>query len=146
VAFGPSINPKRTTVTVHPAAIQSLYVPGGQIYKYAGRVQRDVRTQARRAAPKRSGALRRSIQSDRIGTNQFGCRFSVYSFAPHARFVEEGTAGNGSGWIYPNSGGLRLHPPYDGYPNSVQKRVRGQEAKPFMRRGLERGLAVNGLL
>lgn len=142
MAFGPSINPKRTTVTVHPAAIQSLYIPGGQVYRYAGRVQRDVRTQARRAAPKRSGALRRSIQSDRIGTNQFGCRFSVYSFALHARFVEEGT----TAWIYPVSGGLRVHPPYNGYPNSVQKRVRGQEAKPFMRRGLERGLAMNGLL
>jgi hypothetical protein len=147
VAFGPSVNPKRTTVKVHPAAIQSLYVPGGQVYKFASRVQRDVRTQARRAAPKRSGALRRSIQSDRVGTNQYGCRFSVYSFALHAKFVEEGTAGNGAGWIYPEvRDGLRVHPAWGGYPISVQPRVHGQEAKPFMRRGLERGLAMNGLL
>lgn len=145
--FGPVLAPKRVHTTLHPAAIQSLFLPGGSAHRKASDIQRDVRTQARRAAPKRSGMLRRSIQSDRVGTNQYGNNFSVYSYAAHSAFVEYGTFGVG-GWIYPhaNKGGLRVHPAYGGHPVSVQRRVKGQDAKPFMHRGLERAFVLNGLL
>lgn len=149
MVFGPTINPKRSVTThVYPAAIQSMFVPGGDIHGFAGKVQRNVRTQTRRAAPRRTGALARSIQGDRIGTNQFGNRFSVYSYLPHARWVSEGTAGMGAGYIYgsPVGSHMRLSPAYAGHPVNYQPVVHGQRPNPFMSVGLARGLAISGLL
>jgi hypothetical protein len=100
--IGPSITVGRNQTFVDPGALQSLFVPGGQIHTEGRKVQRTIRTQARSAAPVRSGLLRRSIVASQVGTIRYGVEFSVYAWANHALFVEDGTRGNGAGLIWGN--------------------------------------------
>lgn len=137
-----------TTVRVNQPAIQSMFVEGGDIHGFAKKLRKDVRIQSRRAAPRRTGTLRRSITADRIGTNQYRCNFRVYSWAPHARWVEKGTAFV----IHPHGGGLVLYQDGRAAPArwayselSVMDFVLGQKPNPFLEIGLARAFALHGL-
>lgn len=135
--------------------IQSMFVTGGQVYKFAGKVQDDVRDAARHRAGKRSGALRRSISATRH-TLPAGVKVTVAAYAEHALWVELGTAGGGAGRIFPTHGiepmvlyaGARPGTParYRRYKHARMRSVRGQKPKRFLERGLHDGMAQNGLV
>lgn len=134
---------------------KSMFVTGGQVYKFAGKVEKDVHDAARRRAGKRSGALRRSISSSRH-TTPAGVSVRVQAFAEHALWVELGTAGAGTGRIYPRHGfepmalyaGFRPGIParYKQFRHARMFSVRGQKPKRFLERGLHDGMAQNGLV
>jgi hypothetical protein len=148
--IGPSITVSRNQTFVDPGALQSLFVPGGQIHTEGRKVQRTIRTQARSAAPVRSGLLRRSIVASQVGTIRYGVEFSVYAWANHALFVEDGTRGNGAGLIWGNPymklyGGGRIPPArWANSKGSVHTKVHGQQGQHFLRDGMLRGLAMHG--
>lgn len=134
---------------------KSMFVTGGQVYKFAGRVEKDVHDAARRRAGKRSGALRRSISSSRH-TTPSGVSVKVSAYAEHALWVELGTAGAGVGRIYPRHGieplvlyaGRRTGVParYARYRHARVWSVSGQKPKRFLERGLHDGMVQNGLV
>ena len=140
-----------TKVKVYPTAMQSMFAPGGDIYKFAGDVRDDVRTAARRGIHNRTRGLWRSITAERH-TLPLGVKFSVGSYSPYALFVEEGTAGNGAGFIW--AGGTKSMVLYQHKPaparwarsKGVHKfAVHGQEGQHFLRNGLAIGMAKHGL-
>lgn len=150
---------------IYPAAIQSMFVEGGDIHGEVKKWRRDVLFATRRAAPRRSGDLKRSIRADRVGTNRYRNNFRVKAFAPHAKWVNDGTG--------PIVGGKRVrlggrtkrraermvlysikpYGPRAGVPARYRKTVgarkrwvRGQRGSHYLERGLAEGLAKNGLL
>lgn len=141
-----------TRVKVYPTAMQSMFVPGGDIYKFAGDVRDDVRAAARRKIHNRTRGLWRSITSERH-TLPLGVKFSVGSYSPYALWVEEGTAGNGAGFIHAHG----LHPmvlyqhsrppaKYARFKGHHKQRVHGQKGQHYLREGLAIGLAKHGLI
>lgn len=136
---------------------QSMFATGGGVYRFAGKVEDDVRESARKRAGKRTGALRRSISSSKH-TVPLGVSFKVQAFAEHALWVEQGTAGGGIGRIYPRHGiePMALYSSRDGVRTGIPGRyvryrharmwsVRGQKPKHFLERGLHDGMVQNGL-
>lgn len=102
---------------------------GGWIY----RVSRDMMREAKADVPKRTRALMNahSVTRER-GVNQYAATYKVSNSSEYAEYVHEGTARNGKGWIRPRGGkGLAL-PAGGGYGRLVLKKVRGQEANPWL--------------
>lgn len=88
------------------------------------------------SAHTRSGRLVRShkvAQNRDIYTGRFRKGWNVYNDAPYAAAVHGGTAGKGSGYIYPKRGKAMVLPPGNGYPRLVRKRVHGQEGDAWLR-------------
>jgi len=82
---------------VNSTAIASLFLPTGQVGREGARLIREARGLAQRVAPVRTGALKRSIGSDRKGSNQYQARFSLFAGgvgAGHAGYVIFGTLNN----------------------------------------------------
>lgn len=132
---------------VNHSAIAGMFLPGGQIYAEADRIRYWSQAYAKATAPKRSGALARSIKSDRWGTNQHQSQFNVFTTVEYGRYVSEGT------------GRINIGKPmvlYQG-PRFVQPRwlwtkgwlvgeVAGQDANNFLERGMRRAMRRFGYL
>ena len=123
--------------------------PSGPVYSDLRRRGNRVMNQARRLCPADTGRLRQSISLEmgavgdrvvaRIGTNvQYGL------------FIHEGTANNGTGYIYPKNAKVLRFPVvnksgagrrrYKGGATAqyaYAKRVRGIKATPFLRDALQ---------
>lgn len=80
------------SVVVNPAAIQSLFEPGGQVRKWADRRAASAVIDARISAPVATGQLKRSYKSTATTFYQ-GVSFGLTSNVRHALWVEEGTQG-----------------------------------------------------
>ncbi len=143
----------KVTVKVNRAGVRSLFVPGGQIYTKAVEIEKSVYSATRRAAPKRTGKLARSLRTSRVGSNGHGCNFQVWvdsNTAPYAKFVAGGTrpviTSHGP-WpmrLY-SAPGRRIPPGKTKYVNWRLHWVSGQGANDFLDRGLVRGLRRHGL-
>jgi hypothetical protein len=143
----------RRRVRVHPAAIRSLWIPGGGVHRYTGRFRRSLEYQVRIAAPKRTGTLRRSIGSDRRGTNQFGNRVTVWVAARHAKWVLLGTNGK----TMPPGRAMKLYAKprpvaaargrrdWTATIGRLTRSVDGQVANNFLDDGLDRALTIHRL-
>jgi hypothetical protein len=143
----------RRRVRVHPDAIRSLWFPGGGVYRYTGRFRRSLEYQVRIAAPKRTGTLRRSVGSDRRGTNQFGNRVTVWAAARHARWVALGTNGK----TMPPGRAMKLYAPprpvaaargrrdWTATIGRLTKSVDGQRPNNFLQDGLNRAMTIHRL-
>jgi hypothetical protein len=134
---------------VNPVAIQSMFVPGGDIYKFAGKVENDVRTAARRRIRNRSRRLRRSVTARRR-PNQYGVRFTVGAYAPYALYVELGTgpyiSASRFGEHMTLYAGARFVPRrYARFKGAKTQFVSGQKPRLYLTNGLAAGLARNGL-
>jgi hypothetical protein len=64
---------------VHASAIASMFLPTGQVGQEGARLIREARGLAQRVVPVRTGQLKRSIGSDRKGSNQFHARFTLFA-------------------------------------------------------------------
>lgn len=150
----------RTRVRVHNAAIRSLWLPGGRVHRFTGRFARSAEYQSRIAAPKRTGALRRSIDSDRRGSNQYGNKVTVWTTAEHAKWVLLGTKGK----RMPKGRFIQLYKPprpvaaargrqptrgkvgdFTDTMGALVKGVAGQSKNNFLDRGMNRALRIHGL-
>lgn len=123
--------------------------PNGAVYNEMNRKGNAVLREARRLCPKNNGTLAQSLAMEfgkadgsiivRVGTN-------VY----YGLFVHEGTANNGTGYIYPknfkflrwpvvnNSGsGNRRYKAGATQKYAYAKRVRGVKARPFLKDALD---------
>lgn len=140
-----------TRVRVDHVAIQSMFVEGGQVHDFGKKLRRTARIETRRAAPRRSGDLRRSIYSDLTGTNQFRLQVRVKAYAEHALWVNNGT------WaidpVRADKLVLYAFPPlrsgipfrYQKYQGAQKDWVHGQVGQHYMEKGLARAMARHGL-
>lgn len=101
-------------VRVHESGIQSLFVPGGGVNNYGTRVAVTTTANMRQFAIKnmRTGRLLRSFRT-RSQVRHNAARWTTYSTAPHALYLQRGTA--------PRAGNITL---YAGVP-PVGMRNRG---------------------
>lgn len=119
-------------VYIKKGRIASLSLPGGSIYRFGEVLAKEAEVDARVKAPSRTGLLKAYITSD-VFSNQNGVTIDVFSRASYSLYVHEGTAGGGTGFIFPKNGrALHLQPPHNGYPESIQAKVRGQAPNPFL--------------
>lgn len=144
----------RRKVELDPVAIQKMFVRGGDIYQFAAKTSDDIRDAARRRVRNRSRRLWRSISS-RGHSLPLGVSFKVQAFAPHALWVEEGTASAGTWFIGvgrpPDKpmvlyAGARFVPAkYARYSYVRMDIVAGQKPRHYLRNGLRAGLLRNNL-
>lgn len=136
-------------VVLNPTEVRSLLSsPNGAVYSDIRRRANRVTNQARRLCPADTGRLRQSISFEmgkaddqivaRVGTN-----------VDYGLFIHEGTANNGTGYIYPKNAkvlrfpvtnksgsGRRRYKAGATAQYAYAKRVRGIKATPFLRDAL----------
>jgi hypothetical protein len=136
-----------TKVRLDRTAIAGMFLPGGQVYAEADRIRYWSQSYAKSYAPKRSGALARSIRSDMRGSNLNQTRFSVYSNLPYARYVSEGTGPIDIGKPMVLYQGPRFVPArYARTAGWLVPHVLGQDANDFLGKGLRRAMRKYGYL
>lgn len=135
-------------VRVNETAIHQMFLPGGQVYLETDRIRYWSQSFAKSYAPKRSGALSRSIKSDLRGTNRYQVQFSVWSNLPYARYVSEGTGpviNIGKPMVLYQ--GPRFVPAqYLRTKDWLVHEVRGQGANDFLGKGMRRAMRKYGYL
>lgn len=151
-------------VRVHEWRVQEYLQPGGEVYDLVHDVARDARFHARTYIHNRSGKLAAGIQVNRPSrTNGLAIASTVFTRTSYALYVHEGTANNGAGYIYPKNGKVLTIPrakggsvsggtlrkmwrggkvaSTEGKPYFTARRVHGQRANPFLRKGLRDAMA-----
>lgn len=127
--------------------VSSVNFPGGVVYDFMLRMGVEAvfaSVAALEARPSRwrpgTGALAKSISQERR-SNQYGVNLSLHAggpLAPYARYVHEGTQDL---LIVRPGGGLMPVGKSQGRIVAYSRIVRGQEANPFLKDGLNAALA-----
>lgn len=132
-------------VTVYYNNIAGLYRRGGPGGGWIYRVSSQMMAESRAEAPRRDGTLRRShsIARDRIG-NQYMQTYRIVNSAEHAEWVHQGTAGKGTGYIYPETASRLYIPAGNGHRSRRPLRVKGQKPNPWLDRACTRVAARYG--
>lgn len=114
--------------------IRGLYRRGGPGGGWIYRVSVAMMNEARAEAPTRSGTLKRSHSISRgRGVNQYAATYHVSNSAEHAEWVHGGTAGGGTGRIYPKSANFLLVPSRIGATSRARRKsVKGQKPNPWL--------------
>jgi hypothetical protein len=81
----------RVKVTVYYPAIQHLFDPLGDVGEWMAATGRENSELAKRLVKVRTGILRRSIRWNRGSSALYHSRYTVYTNAYYALFVEKGT-------------------------------------------------------
>lgn len=137
---------------VDATAIASLFLPSGQIGQHGARLIREARGLAQRVVPERTGELKRSIGSDRRGSNQYQARFALFVTADHGPYVLLGTLATPP---RARAGGVMVlyarprnpaaaRPRYHDTIGRRIRRVRGQRPNDFLGRSLDLTMRRNG--
>lgn len=109
---------------------QHLYVGGGQVHRWFSRVGNNMYSNIVGAAPIREGTLKAGITPAHIqheGTLRV-LGFQITSTAPHTRFVIDGTADQGEGYIYSTKGAAN--------PEIVERMLAGEEVSKAENKGM----------
>lgn len=102
-----------------------------------GRIRDRAKAEITAAGRVDTGQMRNGIVARTPRTQGSTVSVDVVSTAQHSLFQHDGTAGNGSGWIYPRRAKvLRFRP--RGGSFVFAPRVRGVKGVPFMRRALDK--------
>jgi hypothetical protein len=141
------VDPVTVTTKVYPTAAHAMFLPSGEIGQEADRLRYWAQASARKFAPSRTGALRRTIWGDRKGSNQYQARFTVYTTSPYGLYVDQGTTGpivgNGNAMVLYQ--GPRIVPArYAHTAGWLVPNVRGQRAQRFLERGLQAAMVRFG--
>lgn len=138
----------RSRVFINKAKIAALNAPGGMIDRWSEGFMLDAKIaslSALFAKPyrgwARSNNLAASIDVDRRGSNQRGINFALTAEAGYAAYVHEGTTGP----IFSHSGGLMPVGNTQGDIVAWKNPVRGQDAYPFLRMGMNVALVRHQL-
>lgn len=141
----------RAYVRVHNTIIAQMFFPTGEIGQFSKALSESIQAESRRLVHKRSGALRGSIFTDRIGSNQYHSKHSVYTNVPYAPFVHDGTTGPirsrvpGKAMVLYQ--GPRLVPGRWAHTHGwLVLQVKGQKGQKFLERGMRSGMRKHGLL
>lgn len=126
-------------VVVYDSKIDAMNFPGGMVHEYTRDRTRTAADLSRAFAPKRSGALAKSVHyTVRPRTSSVVGRVSAD--ARHATWVHEGTLDKTP--ITATGGGLMYLPAGGGYSARRLRAVRGQRAQPFLVEGMQAALAT----
>ena len=142
-----------TKVTVNTTAIQSMFLPSGQVADHAKGTGRQIRAAAEADAAKfvRSGDLLHSHTGPYYSTTTLGGHVTIGNNSNHARYVHEGTHGpifprNPTGflWIRPAPHSwFAFDPDWAEYGGRTPlTHVRGQRANPWMARAMQRVIRI----
>lgn len=159
--------PSPVILHIHESDVQSFIRQGGEVHDMLTRVVRNTRFLSMQEAPARSGRLKRSFQSKHPEqTGPYSAKGRVSNNAKHAVWVHEGTGTitSTSHMLVPmNPAAFQASKASSGAGQELfikwaaagKKRgdrnflrlmqVSGQQANPFMRRGLRRALAAEGM-
>lgn len=140
-------------VKVYDSVIASLFSPGQPVWNEGVKITEEMRQQARRDSPKRSGVLYGSHYKNLLRSGRYGIRGYVGNAAPHALWVHEGTGKDTGGRIYPAVAEAMIVPKRRNIPRYVSGTkpnwnthfpaysVRGQDANPWLLVASEKVLA-----
>jgi hypothetical protein len=137
---------------VNATAIASLFLPSGDVGQHGARLIRESRGLAQRVVPVRTGELKRSIGSDRRGSNQYQARFALFVTADHGPYVLLGTLttpprprrrGYMVMYARPRNPAA-ARPRYHDTIGKKIRRVRGQRPNDFLGRSLDLTMRRNG--
>lgn len=154
-------------VTVYDNVIRSHFTGDGLVKREVDRVGRRAKGLAVAHAPSRTGTLKGSIRVTLNGApGRYGASFTVYADTRYASWVEEGTAENGRGWIYPRTSRVLRLPRFSfgtfanarvgsiGKKNEASKggvsnyvwaiAVHGQPGQHYLKRGVRDALRESG--
>lgn len=135
------------SISVDADQISRWFAPFGEVDKNTSlRIANRTAPIARRIAPRRSGALARSIHvvQARGERGRFTSAWAVVADAPHALYVLKGTRGNAFGMIRATGGATYMGVWPTGIPGyGWQAYVRGQSANNFLGEALR--AAMEGL-
>lgn len=162
-----------TVIDVNEEAVQSYIRPGGEV---AGKLDdvaqtANVMNKGWAAAHARSGRLERGMTWNRAKlTGPLQGTSRIISSAAHTRYVNEGTAQDGAGFIYPakkgwgaalfvpvnSRRGNHLYPKFKGAGAEIigtkakeavffTEKVKGQKGQHFLEENLKASLRSNGL-
>lgn len=132
--------PQTYRVTIYRRNIAGIFRTNGEGGRWIYRVSVAMMREARKGAPARTGSLRDAHRISRDhGANQYAATFNVSNVAEHAEWVHGGTAGKGTGYIYPkqevNSDGnysRLVIPAGNGYRKISALKVKGQKPNPWL--------------
>jgi hypothetical protein len=153
---GVRINPSGSVsvLVLDPIKIDALFSDIGQVKRSFGVVGDEVVEAAQaRLVPGHgfvTGRLRDSVRSETKGypaTRTVVVRVLAGGLeAPYARYVHQGTAADGLGYIYPTSSPYFRTFEHRGRLYHRAKRVHGQRANPFLVEATRDVLALRGML
>lgn len=137
---------------VNASAIASMFLPSGQIGQHGAKLIRESRGLAQRVVPVRTGDLRRSIGSDRKGSNQYQARFALFVTEDYGEYVLLGTLNRpprprqkGYMVLYARPRNpAAARPRYHDTIGKKIRRVRGQRPNDFLGRSLDLTMRRNG--
>ena len=143
MAVRASVN--RIRVSVNSAAIESMFMPGGDVWAWGRDTGYEINAVARATAPSRTGHLRSAHGMLQVPNGRTQVRTVVYNDADHARYVHDGTVGP---IMSTRPGGMMIVDPaprsWFTRPTAVHE-VRGQRAQPWLREAMEDVLARRGI-
>jgi hypothetical protein len=117
---------------------QHLYTGTGLVHRWLSRVGNNLYHNIVAEAPIREGTLKAGIEQDFVqheGTLRI-LSTSVASTAPHTKYVIEGTAGNGTGYIYSDGGWAN---------RGLVDRLAGMRRDVLFRTAREQGIDTTGM-
>lgn len=137
--------PWRYRVTVNSAALDRLFLPGGDVWVWSRDVGREVMFQAIATAPGRTGLLRSLHGMNQQPGGPRAVRFTVYNDAEYAKFVHNGTTGPITSTR--PGGFLLVRPsPYSFFGRFTPLPfVSGQNAQPWLANATEDVMARHGI-
>lgn len=119
----------RVRVTVNLAALESIFLPRGDVWDFARKLGVEMVAEAVTEAPARTGELKRQHGFVTTPNGSLSCRTTLYNDSDHAVFVHEGTPAMIYGRPY-----MVVRPaPHSWYSTyTARKSVRGQPPNPWM--------------
>jgi hypothetical protein len=118
--------------------------PTGSIHRWTSGITRQIEAVAIINCPTRTGHMA-TQHFHTVGSNQFGVFSYVGNHAAYSKFVHEGTAGNGTGFIVGRRRFMIVRPSPHSFYSKPTKRteVRGQRAQPWIADAMDSVLAAH---
>lgn len=136
-------------VTIYDSRVDSLFLPGGDVWGWMGGVGAEHLQAAYMFAPRRSGHLASQHYPVAIITpyKKRGVRYTIRNDADYALFVHEGTTGPivADYWDDGTQSFLGPMAPWGGFSTPFARSVSGQRANPWINKAGEFVLAQYGI-
>ena len=135
----------RVRMSVNSAALDRMFLPGGDVWAWSRRVGRENLFTAIAIAPGRTGQLKAMHGLNQTPVGRQHVRYTVFNDAEYARFVHGGTTGPITSTR--PGGYLVVRPSPHSYFNREVPlaSVAGQRANPWLREAMQTTLARHGI-
>ena len=137
-----------TRTRVDYARIMADFTDAGQFGPEIHALARQTQNYAEKLAPRRTGRMAKQHYRNIPPPRGYERYFFVGNRAGYAKFVRNGTANNGAGYITGNGGPMELRPiPYSWFrpdsPGRFKDRVKGQKAQDWLTLAIRLAVYVN---